>query len=338
MSWDAVTLLRTQSKKIYKTIQSIVIEQYPNRTKEFKKCSRDIKFIIQAISTCIQSNDTIAIDHIVKIFYLGDALQLSSIEVELEIYTLLEQQILQIFDANNVDDQSKKIVSNCIEILKIGLQEGPTVINSKWADRRNFKVYDSSVVVPIAMQEHIETILQNAPMQTSGKSRFSILKLLPNDLEIKEFLATHYFMNSSLDRHEIAIVTAPIIYLCIAHTDDNLSQLNEETVLTKQFHIGIHGGATLDYVLSQGYDFSFIGCTDDPTDKITKKWTKMILERFNYVPNQYCAWPFIAFCIGKGVEKFDHQVQHYTTLAGDVLAYHYTGEKLLQRKPNIIYY
>ena len=342
MDWNAVKLLRKHKKRLSKTLQSYVSKNYPKRTTETKKCARDISFIVQALSTCIQSNNTLAIDHIVKIFYLGDKLQLQSIDVELAVYDKLEEDILEIFNNNDISEESKNIVSSCIEILKLGLENGPNVVNSQWANRRNYKVYDTSEVIPVYMQEHIETILQDAPMQTSGKSRFSICKLLPSDLKIKEFLATNYFFNRDLNRHEMAIITAPIIYLAMAHTEDNSShfegEFDEGSWPTKHFHIGMHGGAALDYVLSQGYDFSFIGCTDDPSDEITQQWSKIILERFNYKTNAFAPWPLVAFCIGKGIEKFDHELKYYKTLDGKMLPYHYTGEKSIQKKSNILYY
>lgn len=341
MDWNAVTLLRNKKKELGKFIQAKIRENYPNRTTEYKKCVRDVQYIVQALSTCIQSNDTLAIDHLVKVFYLGDTLQLKTIHVELEMYDILKVRILEMFDNTNISEQSKTIVVNGLELLKQGLKDGPGEINSDWDNRRNFKVFDSSVVIPTAVQERIETILHHAPMQTSGRARFSIMKLLPSDLHIKEFLATHFFCNPSIDRHELAVVTAPIVYLTLAHTEDGEEHFPDDPDLgswdTKNFHIGMHGGAVLNYILTQGFDFSFIGCTADPGEEITQQWSDIIWERFGYKTNQSYSWPLVSLCIGKGSPIFDKDAV-YTTAAGDCLKYSYTSGKQWQRKGNIIYY
>jgi hypothetical protein len=46
----------------------------------------------------------------------------------------------------------------------------------------------------------------------------------------------------------------------------------------------------------------------------------------------------LAFCIGKGVEKFDGELKYYQTQEGKMLPYHYTGAKPAQKKSNILYY
>ena len=66
MDWNAVTLLRTNINTLSLSIARNVKKTYPTRTTEFKKCTRDLAYILQATSTSIQANNTLAIDHIIK--------------------------------------------------------------------------------------------------------------------------------------------------------------------------------------------------------------------------------------------------------------------------------
>jgi hypothetical protein len=341
MDWNAVGLLRKNSKGLAKTLGDYVRENHPARTYEFKKCNRDLQFLIQAISSSIQANNTAPIDHLIRVFYRGDRLQLKTIDVELEVYDMLEKNILKLFDENDIPQESKNMVSVCIDIMKTGLENGPIHINSDWAERRNYKKYDPDIVIPYNMQEHIETSLQNAPMQTSGYSKFSIIKLLPSDVEIKEFITKNYFWNDNTGFYEVAVITAPIVYLFMPDADDGLEQFDMDgwAWFTKYFHMGIHGGAVLDYVITQGYNFSFIGCTTEPGDSTTdKQWRKLLSKRFNYKTNDDYPWPIMALCIGKGIDNTGSAKDKYVTQSGDVLPYIAMSPKWAQRKHNIIFY
>ena len=72
--------------------------------------------------------------------------------------------------------------------------------------------------------------------------------------------------------------------------------------MSKEQSIAIHGGAILNECLSSGYDFSFIGCTEEPSSKISKRWIKMTQVRWNYNPSTEWPWPIYAFCIGRGID------------------------------------
>lgn len=339
MDWDAVTLIRTNIDKISKLITDEVRKTYPNRTNDFKKCTRDLSYILQAISTSIQANNTLAIDHIIKMFYLNGILRLSSIYAEIYAYDLLQTQIIALFEENNITEPSTSIVKNCIELLKNALENGHPEYNTEWLSRRNYKVFDSTVDVPVDFQYRIETILENVPRQSSGHNNFDIVKLQNNDLEIREFLVKHYFRNNTYNRFEAAVLTSPLTYLCFANSTADTHQ-SEFSLMSKEQSIAIHGGAILHECLSKGYDFSFIGCTEVPSKKIEKQWIKMAQKRWNYTPSTSWPWPIYAFCIGKGID-YDPDAppdKEYTFQDGTTGLYHLTYHPTSDvRKGNILY-
>ena len=339
MDWNAVTLLRTNINTLSQLIANDVQKTYPTRTTKFKKCTRDLAYILQAISTSIQANNTLAIDHIIKMFYLNGILRLNSTYAEIYAYDLMQKEIITLFEENNITEQSTSIVKHCIELLKYALENGYTEYNSDWLSRRNCKVFDTTVDVPVDFQYRIETILENVPRQSSGHNNFDIVKLQNSDLEIREFLVKHYFRNNGLNRFEAAILTSPLTYLCFANSAADTHQ-SEYSLMSKEKSIAIHGGAILNECLSKGYDFSFIGCTEDPSSKISTKWIKIAQARWNYTPSKECPWPLTAFCIGKGIDydpnvprEKEYMFQDGTTGLYD-LTYKPTSEV---RKGNILY-
>tara|TARA_Y100000389_G_scaffold170798_2_gene178041 strand:+ start:4701 stop:5723 length:1023 start_codon:yes stop_codon:yes gene_type:complete len=301
MDWNAVTLLRTNINTLSLSIARNVKKTYPTRTTEFKKCTRDLAYILQATSTSIQANNTLAIDHIIKMFYLNGILRLHSTYAEIYAYDLMQKEIITLFEKHNITEHSVSIVKQCIELLKYALENGYAEYNSEWLSRRNYKVFDPTVPVPVDFQYRIETILENVPRQNCGHNNFDILKLQNSDLEIREFLVKHYFRNNKFNRFEAAILTSPLTYLCFSNLAADTYQ-PEYSLMSKEQSIAIHGGAILNECLSSGYDFSFIGCTEEPSSKISKRWIKMTQVRWNYNPSTEWPWPIYAFCIGRGID------------------------------------
>lgn len=339
MDWHAVTILRKNIKQLSKSTKNSVQEKFPDRTTEFKKCIRDMSYILQAISTCIQSNDTTAIDHVIKMFYLGGTLRLKYIHAELYAYDILKDKIYDLFDTNNISNESKDIVCNCIELLKYHIENGYDEPVTQWDNRRNYKVYDNNFVIPTSFQSKAETILQNCPLQNCGHNRFSILKLLPSDLEIKEFLFKNFFLNDNTNFHEAAIVTCPIIYLAMPRPEDTALMLDKTSYQweSKLTAIGIHGGALLNETLNAGYDFSYIGCTTEKLKKgVTSQWIKICKNRWNFSTSSDNSWPVVAMCIGKGIRDSESE-KKYTCLNGETFSYISTANKIDLIKENIIY-
>ena len=339
MDWDAITLIRTNVKKLAKSVTLEIQDLYPTRTTEFKKCTRDMSYVIQALSTSIQANNTLAIDHIIKMFYLNGILRLKSVNVEIHAYKILEEKIISMFNEKSISELSKSIVINCLTLLKDALENGYIEPNSEWGNRRNYKLYDPTFKVPVDFQYRIEAILENSPLQASGHNKFDMLKIQDGDLEIREFLVKNYFKNPKFGTFEAAIVTSPVIYLCLANSNDTLKEV--EQIFPKDQAISVHGGAVLHECLSHGYDFSFIGCTvEDPSEKSKKQWIEMVENRWNYSPSEEWPWPLLAMCVGKGVD-YDPAApisKTYTFLDGSTGTYNLTFEPTSpNRKSNNLY-
>ena len=74
--------------------------------------------------------------------------------------------------------------------------------------------------------------------------------------------------------------------------------------------------------LNAGYDFSFIGCTEEPGHKIVKRINAHLHKKYGITHR--VSHPFLALCIGKGIESKHNKVRLHTLQNGRSIKYHNT--------------
>lgn len=93
---NAANILLENRHKLSVKITEWVKENYPFRTTEFEKCTRDVSHIIKSVAFCLEENSLYAIDHVSRMFYKGSNLQLKSTDVEFKAYDILLEEIEKI--------------------------------------------------------------------------------------------------------------------------------------------------------------------------------------------------------------------------------------------------
>lgn len=156
--------------------------------------------------------------------------------------------------------------------------------------RRNYKQYLDEPV-PLELEKKLDEIIKICPIQRHGNGTVQIYKTTQDDIDTKELLSASVFKNNRTGYNEIAPITAPLVYFCCQATDEDLDEL----------HAGIIGGAMMTETLNAGYDFSFIGCTEEPSRKIVKKINAHLHKKYGITHS--ITGPFLALCIGKGIES-----------------------------------
>lgn len=99
-----------------------VKKTYPHRTTEFDKCSRDLSYIVRALANCLRNNDTVAIDHVSRIFFSNGVPQLKSTTVELEAYDVLLSELKNVL--LDVEKDAFDFCDSVINRLKENLTNG----------------------------------------------------------------------------------------------------------------------------------------------------------------------------------------------------------------------
>jgi hypothetical protein len=324
MDWNAVVIIRTNAKSIAESVTNEIKNEFPYRTSEFYKCTRDLEFILQALSTCIQLDNTQAVDDVIRMFYKGGKLRLKSIDVELIAYDKLKLKLFELLSKNEIKDSTKEIISNCIILLKTSLNSGYIGVEQSWEYRKNYKIFTSDPV-PKYLENVIDNILIHCPMQDSKTTEFVILKTTYDDIKLRENLTKHIFKNDASGFHEIAPITAPLVYYCCNKTNPESNSF---------LNIGLHGGAALAEIRNNGFDFSFIGCTsDNVSNKTEKELIKRIQSRFN-LDFDICL-PCVAFCIGKANREVN-TINVYKCKDGTELRYRTTLEPSVI-KPKVLF-
>jgi len=177
-------------------------------------------------------------------------------------------------------------------------------------ERKNYKKYLDEPV-PLELEKRLDEIIKICPIQKSKEVKVHIFKTTQDDLDTKELLSESVFKNHR-GHNELAPITAPLVYFCCQPIDEDFDKL----------HAGIIGGAMMTETLNAGYDFSFIGCTVIPSDKIVKRINAHLHKKYGITHK--VAQPFLALCIGKGFESKHNKARLHTLQNGRSLRYNNT--------------
>lgn len=119
---NAAQLLTANKKELALKVTDYVKENFPYRTREYEKCTRDVEFIIEAMISCLKDNNTQHIDYISRLFFKGGELQLKSTEVEFLAYDFLLSIIKPLLGA--AEQGSLEKCSEILNRLKTNLTNG----------------------------------------------------------------------------------------------------------------------------------------------------------------------------------------------------------------------
>ena len=119
---NAANIIKDQTDNLAKQISDYVQENFPYRTREPEKCTRDVAFILNAIETCLRQNNNQHIDYISRMFFKGADLQLKSTEVEFHAYDKLLSLLNPLL--SHAEPDSFEFCEKLIARLKHNLEHG----------------------------------------------------------------------------------------------------------------------------------------------------------------------------------------------------------------------
>lgn len=112
MYTNAAKILKDQNFTLANKISKFVQENFPYRTREFEKCSRDVSFIISAIESCLNHGNTQHIDYVSRLFFKDGVLQLKTVDVEFIAYDELLMYIKPL-----LEDAEESSYDFCVEMI-----------------------------------------------------------------------------------------------------------------------------------------------------------------------------------------------------------------------------
>lgn len=118
-----------------------VQENFPRRTSDFSKCTRDIAYILDSISLCLRDASVKPIEQLSRMFFYKGTLQLRSLHVEFQAYDYLLDEI-----KTTLADSEPGAYNFCITVienLKYNLKTGNVDNNDNVP--RNTKDYETRV-------------------------------------------------------------------------------------------------------------------------------------------------------------------------------------------------
>ena len=125
----AKTLTAHQTSLAEKTTQW-VRTNYPERTKEYDKCTRDVGHLIKTLVYCLTDGTYAAMDQLSRMFFHRGKLQLKSYHVEFRAYDYLLDEIDTLFSqTEGIEAGAAGRCSTAIELLKRAMR-GSVITNS----------------------------------------------------------------------------------------------------------------------------------------------------------------------------------------------------------------
>ena len=124
MYTTASLILNEHNYDLSNKVAIYVKENFPYRTREFEKCSRDVSFIIQALESCLKEDNKQHIEYIARLFFKGGELQLKSTDVEFIAYDYLLSLLdpLLVEAENGAHDYCKQLISQLKHHLDNGFE------------------------------------------------------------------------------------------------------------------------------------------------------------------------------------------------------------------------
>jgi len=120
MFTNAASIIKTNKDILSKSVTQWVIDNHPERTTAYDKCTRDIGYIIDSIETCLHEGNHQSIDYIGHMFFKGGELQIKSTEVEFLAYDKLKLELQSII----IDLDACAFVEELLNKLKMHLTNG----------------------------------------------------------------------------------------------------------------------------------------------------------------------------------------------------------------------
>ena len=134
MYTQAAILLKEHNFTLATNVTNFVQENFPYRTREYEKCTRDVSYIITAVETCLKEGNTQHIDYVSRLFFKGGEIQLKSTEVEFFAYDYLVGLLKELFV--DVEDNAHEFCKDLIQKLKDNLTNGFDDINGNGFSKR----------------------------------------------------------------------------------------------------------------------------------------------------------------------------------------------------------
>lgn len=129
------------------------------------KCSRDLKYILEAVFKDIDNDTTVFTNRIANRFWYDGRRQLKTYDVELKVYNFILSELEKLLDINSYQKAKKsidlliKIVVDGPEIADVGTKLAHDVLKAEHCQRN----WDHSYVIPEADLDALITVATTMP-------------------------------------------------------------------------------------------------------------------------------------------------------------------------------
>lgn len=308
---EATDYIIANKDKLASQAVKYVKSNHPNRTKEPKKCARDIKYMLDAYVSDLNSNTSAKTIYIANNFWKRGQRQVIAHETEIEVHRYIVENI----KSNIAKEAADKLDALCNIFCTI-LNDGPFEDKAldKWQNRYTVRKFDESQPVSDEHVDHLKSMWRFMPTQQSLNDNIWIA-LTPEYDDLKLWLIKNIYNYPDEDENAVEymmpVLTSPLTFISMTIRHRDLKKgidFWEYDQGDANRNIGLHAGIIMEEALSLGYDVATIGCThayNDNFDVLQKGFDNKIKEYFDSAiqahigVSDYQLKPNLAVCVGK---------------------------------------
>lgn len=254
-----------QKDQIIKDLVEWIKTEYPNRTSQYEKCSRDLSYIITAIVNDIEFNSGIQTQNIANKFWTRGESNLTSLNVELEVYEKLKNYLMEYI----LDRDKQHRLHDLFFILSTTIKTGPQYIDKSWEQMCNNRIMSFNWTDQVPHIDLINNILRDVHDFCPSKQRrvrynIDVIPIYNNqDLKIQIYRGTKTDVSKPNSRYNPQVL-APWVLMFSVNKDKNIENRNEQ-YFEKEAWLDI--GLALQQIMlssvSKGLAVGLCGCINN---------------------------------------------------------------------------
>ena len=249
-------------KKLIKFCITFLKDKYPERTSDYDKCKRDLRYIIDAVEKDIKHNSTIFVSRVGNYFWYNGTRQISFYNIELAVYqfllSLIKEQV-------SVEDyiKAKKSINTLCDIIEQGpvvlKDTGSTIIEAARLAEHCQRNWNKTCIMP---DEDLDVLVKVATSMPAKQNRNYFDLIVSTDIDLNYSIFNHSIdlkNNDTIKRNAQVNANVIFIYLRNEHFDNRhtIADIHNDNMKTA---IGISSGAVALAATQLNYRTGFCQC------------------------------------------------------------------------------
>ena len=279
MYYSALDVLKNEKSNLIDKCVTYVTTNYPSRTEEPTKCSRDVEYIIDACIDDLTNGDSLRTTYMANKFWSRGDRQLVTTNVELEVYDYLTDQVVALLDTPfaepikwaNVNDRFAQLISD----VKTTITEGPTYTIGTWDYICNNRIMTFNWTTQVPEKRLIDEILRELHEFVPSKQkrvRYNIDVISNADADLRYTIYNGTMADASkpdTSRFNPQVLAPWLLVLSVRYESNVENYSNDWFEKEASLDIGLASQYIAMSAISKGLNVGFCQCIQNRDEMTT---------------------------------------------------------------------